>query len=379
MRKRRWPVRLGASLVVVAGSLAALRLQAGVDAGPKNVVPAPAACSVSPVGAGEEVTPQLGTWWKTVDRLDPTGTLVGRQVFVGRNGAAAAVADLAAESAVSGPVGGVVVATSDDGSQSEIRLLSVRDACSWVAYQTESVVRSAILDPKGGTLLLHLLDRTTRADRGIWKLSGAAGPDADPVLVAPSLGATDATGGTAAAIAAIGIVWSTELRLDARGSKLAVQSCGDGGCLIRVVELRNGSAEPLVVGGPAQGDLLGFAGDELVTWSRCPGLPCSVVSWNLLTGGGRILVDETRSAGLTGDGRRLVAVVASDPGSRALEVDPATGAGRPLAGFPPGVGPLPGGRAASSGLEVAADEIVIGSPARDPRAFRPGAPAEVVS
>lgn len=371
MRKRRWPVRLGASLIVVAGSIAALRLQAGVDAGPRSLVPAPAACSASPVGAGKQVTPQVGTWWKTIDRLDPAGTLVGRQVFVGRDGAATAVADLAAESAVSGPVGGIVVVTTDDGSGSEIRLLSFRDACSWVAHRSPSVVRSAILDPADGALFLHLLDRATRADRGIWKLADAA-TDAEPVLVAPPLDAGSRAG------ASVGLVWSTELRLDARGSSLAVQSCGDGGCLIRIVDLDDVTAPPLVVGGPGQGDLLGFAGDELVTWSRCPGLPCSIVSWDPTTGGGRILVDEARSAGLTGDGRRLVAAVASGPGAGVLEVDPATGAGRPLPGLAEGLEPLPGGRAASAGLEIALDEIVIGSPVSDPRAFRPDGPPEVV-
>lgn len=374
MRKRRWPVRLGTALMVVSASIAAfaaLRLQAAVVAGPRSEVPPLTPCLDSPITAGAPLAPRLGTWWKSVDRLDPAGTLVGRNVFVGPTGPAVAVTDLAAESSASGPVGGIVVAATDDGSQSEIRLLSVRDACSWVAHRSASVVRSAILDPADGAPFLHLLDRATRADRGIWKLADAA-TDAEPVLVAPPLDA----GSRAAAM--VGPVWSTELRLDARGSRLAVQSCGGGGCLIRIVDLDDAAAPALVVGGPGQGDLLGFAGDELVTWSRCPGLPCSVVSWDPATGRGRILADEVRAAGLTGDGRRLVAIVASGPGAGALEVDPATGAGRPLAGLAEGLEPLPGGRAASAGLEIAVDEIAIGSPVSDPRAFRPAGLPEVI-
>ena len=375
MRKRRWQVRLGLSLVVVSAAMAAfiaLRFQAGVEAGPRSEVPRPTACSGSPIIAGEPIAPQVGTWWKTIELLDRAGSLVGRQLFVGRNGPPQAVVDLAAESAVSGPVGGIVVATTDDGRQSEVRLVSVREDCAWVAYSAPSVVRSAILDPRDGTLFLHLLDRSTRADTGVWRLGGAAGNIAESVLSAPPLDATSAAGGS------VGIVWSTELRLDPRGSRLAVQSCGAGGCVIRVFDLRDDLAQPLVVGGPSQGDLLGFAGDELVTWSRCPGLPCSVVSWNPANGRRRILVDDARSAGLTGDGRRLVAVVSWGPAPRALEIDPATGADRPLPGLPAGLEPVPGGLAASTGLETALDEIVIGSPVSDPRAFRPDTPAEVV-
>ena len=376
MRKRRWPVRLGAALIVVSGLVAAvatLRLQAEVQAGPTSQVAAPAACSTPPVKPGEPVAPQLGTWWRSTERLDEAGTLVGRQLFVGRDRSATAVVDLAAESAVTGPVSGMVVATTDDGSQSEVRLLAVPDACAWVAYRTAAVVRSAILDPRDGALFLHVLDRSTRADRGIWTLPGAAPNTADPALVAPPLGAaTDRVG------PAVGNVWSTQLRLDARSENLAVQSCGDLGCLIRIVDLRDGAAEPMVVGGPNQGDLLGFAGAELVTWDRCPGLPCAVVSWDPWTGRRRSLVDEAIAAGLTGDGRRLVAVITSGPASRALEVDPATGAARPLVDLPPGLAPLPHRADRSTGLEVAADEIVIGSPATDPRAFRPDGPPEVV-
>jgi len=307
-----------------------------------------------------------------MERLDDAGSLVGRQVFVGRDRGAVAVLDLAPESALSGPVGGIVVATTDDGSRSEIRLVSVGDACAWVAYRTANVVRSGILDPKDGTLLLHLLDRSTRTDRGIWKLPGAAGSIDEPALVAPPLGATIAEG------ASVGVVWSTQLRLDVRGVNLAVQSCGDLGCLVRVFDLRDAATEPLVLGGTDQGDLLGFAGEELVTWTRCPGLPCSVVTSDPSTGRRRTLVDAASSTGLTGDGRRLVAVISSGQGSGGLEIDPATGAARPLAFLPPGLAPLPQGADATTGLEVAADEIVIGSPASDPRAFRPDGPPEVV-
>jgi hypothetical protein len=375
MRKRRWPIRLGAALIVVAGlvaAVAALRLQGDVEAGPRSQIPAPAACSSSPVNAGEPIAPQLGAWWKSVERLDDAGSLVGRQVFVGRDRAAVAVLDLAPESAVSGPVGGTVVATTDAGSRSEIRLVSVGNACAWVAYQTTDVVRSAILDPQNGTLFLHLLDRSTRTDRGIWRLPGISGSVDEPALVARPLTAASA------AVASVGVVWSTQLRLDARGAKLAVQSCGDLGCLVRVVDLRDAPFDPLVLGGPDQGDLLGFAGEELVAWARCPGLPCSVMTWDPSTGRRRTLVDSASSAGLTGDGRRLVAVISNGQGSVGLEIDPATGAARPLVSLPPGLAPLPQGADATTGLEVADDEIVIGSPASDPRAFRPDGPPEVV-
>lgn len=375
MPKRRWPVGLGAALILLSGLVAAgaaVRLQGDVEAGPRSQIPPPTACSSSPVKPGEPVEPLPGAWWKAVERLDYAGTLVGRQVFAGRDRGAAVVVELAPESAVSGPVGGIVVATTDDGSRSELRLVSVDNSCAWVADRTADVVRSGILDPKDGTLLAHLLDRSTRTDRGIWRLAVAAGSGIEPVLVAAPLGPTSD------ASASVGVVWRTLLRLDARSTRLAVQSCGDLGCLVRVVDLRDATPAPLRFGGSDQGDLLGFAGEELVTWGRCPGLPCPVLSWDPSTGRRRTLVDGATSAGLTGDGRRLVAVFANGLGSRGLEIDPATGAARAVVGLPVGLAPLPQGAGATAGLEVADDEVVIGSPTSDPRAFRPDSPPEVV-
>lgn len=375
MSKRLWPIFLGPPLILAGAVLAISHVQPPVDAGKPAALPTIGVCSADTLrGSG----PLTGAWWKTVDQLDGSGTLTGRKLFVGRGSTPTAAQDLPVESFVSGPVGGRLVVVADDGATSQVRLVSAVAGCGTVIHGTSSVVRTAVIDPSDGSVLAHLVDRGTRADLGTWRIApggsntsaaSTASADSEARLIAPPLGDLAAV---------VGTVWATDLRLDGGAGHLAVQSCADLGCLTRIFDLRNLAAPPVVIRGTDEGPMLGFPGPNLVTWAACPGYPCAILSWDLATGKSHPLVPLAEAAGLTRDGRRLVAIVASGNATRAMALDPLSGRSTGLRGVAPGQRPLSTGAAASIGLEVAADEIVLGSGTTDPLPFNPDTAAEEV-
>ena len=64
-------------------------------------------------------------WYRLDPVLDEHGSLAGQRLTVGLVGGPARHLDLAPESFVSGPVGGVVLVGDDDGTESRLRLLDV--------------------------------------------------------------------------------------------------------------------------------------------------------------------------------------------------------------------------------------------------------------
>jgi hypothetical protein len=297
-------------------------------------------------------TPQQGrgTWWRTHPRLDATGTLTGWRVEVGPAIGDAAEVSAPAETAVSGPVGGVVVVAVDDGSRSRVDLVSAGAACTWTAYRSDAVVRRAIPDPTGSRLVVHLVDRATRADLGVRAVDRRGG---DAALLPPIDPA-------ALAAARIDRVWSTDLRFSADGARLAVQSCGESSCVTRVATIGAGGTTSAVVlvDDAEQGGLVGFAGDQLVTWASCRGLPCDLLAIPIHGGPGRVLVAGSVGAAMTADGR-LVATTAEGSSERDVLVDVGSGRRAPLPGADAGRRPLSGGPGATAGLEVAPDEIAV--------------------
>jgi hypothetical protein len=363
MSKRPWPILLGPPLAVLVGAVLLSQLQAPAKAGRRVTPPPPVACADAPTVPIIDSRP--GTWWKTQERIDAAGTLIGRRVLVGTGNLPTTRIDLAVESSVSGPLGGLVVVTSDDGQRSSARIVSATAACSWPAGDSHDVIRSAILDPADGSLLAHLVDRASRADLGIWRLPGPATIADAPVQVAPPLGSIGRT---------LGVVWATDLRLDAATRRLAVQSCSDTDCLTRVYSLAQPGRAPLVIPGPEQGALIGFSPAGIVTWGACNGMPCGVLGWDATTRQHRTLVDSAAAAATTVDGRFLLATdgrtgatIRLDLRSGALDHVGVRSGERPLE--------LDGNR--SQGLEVAADEVAVALPGGAARRFRP-ASAEVL-
>lgn len=366
MAGRRWSIWVGLPVAMVAIGLVLSRLQPGAEAGGRVTPPPVGACAALPIpttaGGKPNRAAGAGSWWRLDERLDDAGSFAGRRLAIGRNGSISLLVDLGVESAASGPTAGVVVATTDDGQRSEIRLVSAVDACSWRLAESADVIRGAILDPADGSVIAHLVNRATRSDLGTWRFT--ADPLAAPLLLAPAL-----------PVNAVGPVWVTDLRLDATGRRLAIQSCGEEQCQVRVFDLRLAAKDPVVIAGD-QGALLGWAGTRLITWSRCATLPCAIVSWNTLAGGHETIHDRADAAAVTADGRFVLASTNARQG-RTLRIELATGKKQLVLGVAEAEVPLSGGTNGTTGLQLAADEVAIGAPGANPRPFRPSA-AEVM-
>ena len=128
------------------------------------------------------------------------------------------------------------------------------------------------------------VDRASRADLGIWRrpIDGTIG--ARQVLGPPPPDGR------------FGRTFSTEFTWDVAGDRLAVQSCAEVACRIRVIT--PGGGPTVTLDSPELGQIVGLDGDLAVTYEACRGLPCPIVSTDLRTGDRRVL------APAAGAGRR---------------------------------------------------------------------------
>lgn len=363
MSGKRWARWLVAPLAFVAVALVLSQFQPGAEAGGKTAPPKGGACAGSaPLGAAfgaDALAKGHGTWWRLTDSMDANGELVGRTLFAGRAAKTTLTLPLQTESMARGPVAGLLVVSSDDGSSSEVRLVSITDGCSWLVHRDANVVRSAILDPSTGIAYAHLVQRETRTDLGVFRLAGDD-PEAalqrvlDPLAPQPDLGP----------------IWATELRLDAAGSSLAVQSCSDRGCLTRVLSLGGFGNPVTVVRGEGQGSIIGFSGQRIVTWGFCAGMPCEVQAWTAGSGKAATLADRAIGAGLTRNGRYLV-LVTGDTG-RAIRLDLVANTTAAITGIGAGELPLAGNVTSTAGIDVGDDEIGLASAGGDAHALAAG-------
>ncbi len=367
MSRRRWTIWLGPPIALIAIALALSRFQAGVEAGGRTTVRPAGACATSPIGKNAQGKPALvaghGAWWAMSGRLDANGGLVGRHLALGRGGAASLTLELAPDALASGPTGGIVAVTADDGRHSRVRLVSVEQGCAFLVHETAELARGAIVDPGDGSVLVHLVDREARADLGTWRYaSDGAG---EPVLVAPALEPDPERGPN----------WVTDLRLEPDARLLAVQSCTDMGCLTRVFDLRLGLVPVARLEG-SQGSLIAITADSVITWDQCFGFPCPIQSWDLATGEMTTIVATAESAAVSGNGRFLVAVTDSTRNGFA-RVDLATGDVKGLRGMNRNERPVGGGVLGLLGIEVRPDEVGLASDGAIPHPFSP-AGAEVL-
>ena len=163
------------------------------------------------------------------------------------------------------------------------------------------MIRRATVDPAGATIYETRVDRTSRADLGVWLRRLDGGPARRILEPLPADGR-------------FGRTFSTEFTWAADGQRLAVQSCGEVACRTRVVA-RDGS----LVGelqAPDLGVLVGFAGDRAVTYGACRGWPCPIVSVDVRTG--------TRLT-LEASGGQAVVAPTSEGARLVLETQRATG------------------------------------------------------
>lgn len=365
MSRQRWSRWLAAPLALVAIGLVLSRFQPGAEAGGRTSAPPTGACAGEPpLGSSASAAPAAGagqrTWWRLEEALDADGTLVGRTLYAGRAAKTTLTMSLETESMARGPVRGLLIVTNDDGHASEVRLVSIADGCSWLVHRNPDVVRSAILDAAAGIAYAHLVQRETRADLGIFRLAGGDPDAALPRVLDPLPPQAD-----------LGEIWATELRLDEAGTALAVQSCSDRNCLTRVLSPAAFGSPVTVVRGEGQGAIIGFAGDRVVTWAFCAGMPCGVQAWTARSQKPAMLAERAVGAGLTLDGRYLLLV--TDDSGRAIRVDLAGNGTSVVKGVAAGELPLGAAVTAAAGLEVAANEIALASPGGDPHPFAPGA------
>ena len=367
MSRRRWTIWLGPPIALIAIALALSRFQAGAEAGGRTTVQPAGACTSSPIGKNGQGRPNLaggqGSWWSLSGRLDANGSLVGRQLGLGRGGGANLTLELAPDAMASGPTGGIVAVTADDGRHSQVRVVSEAKGCSFVVHETAELARGAIVDPADGSVLVHLVDREARADLGTWRYS--ADGTGEPVLVAPPLGPDPARGPN----------WVTDLRLATNSRLLAVQSCTDMGCLTRVFDLSRGVV-PVARFEGDQGSLIGFTAATAITWAQCFGFPCAIQSWSLATGEASTIVARAESAAVTANGRFVVAVTDSTRNGF-VRVDLATGDVKGLRGMNRNERLVGGGVLGLLGIQVRADEVGLAADGAIPHPFSP-AGAEVL-
>jgi hypothetical protein len=227
--------------------------------------------------------------------LDRDGSLAGQRLIVGLDGERTTrTLDLAREAFAAGPFGAVVVVGSDDGTTSRVQAVNVASGCAWPIADEPNVIRRATVDQAGTFIYEMRVDRATRADLGIWRRRIDGSEAARQILDAPP--PDDRFGRT----------FSTDFTWDAAGDRLAVQSCGELACRIRVIA--PGGGPTVTIDDQDLGPILGLDGDLAVTYAACRGLPCPIIATDLWTGDRREL---TPAAGLavvipTSDGTRLV-------------------------------------------------------------------------
>jgi hypothetical protein len=255
--------------------------------------------------------------------LDRDGALSGQRLAIGLDGdRIVRTLDLAREAFAAGPFGAVVLVGSDDGTASRLQAIDVASGCAWPIGEDRDVIRRATIDPAGSFIYEMRVDRASRADLGIWRRSVAGSEAAQRVL------------GGLPPDARFGRTFSTEFTWDIAGARLAVQSCGELSCRIRVISPDGGPV--VTLDSPDLGTIVGLDGDLAVTYEACRGLPCPIVATDLNTGDRRLLAaaaglavvisstDGTRLVHETGGGahRTLRSIAADGKGPRDLGTVP---------------------------------------------------------
>ena len=254
--------------------------------------------------------PDIGAWYRLDPRLDADGTVVGSELTLGQE-RSRLMLTLDPESSASGPTGAAIVVVSDDGRRSSVVVVDAGLGCVSRIARSDAVVRRAVLEPGGGAILEHRVDRLTRSSLGIWRRPLAGG--AETRVLAP-------IGGDAR----FGRTFTTELAW-AADRRLVVQSCGETACRTRVVDLDRGRVASAIED-PEQGELIGLHGDELLTYSACAQLPCGIVATDLLAGRKRTIVAVAGFAALVaGDAGMTVVHEVGEPGSGSLRSTPLDG------------------------------------------------------
>ncbi len=115
-----------------------------------------------------------------------------------------------------------------------------------------------------------------------------------------------------------------------------------------------------VVDAPDLGGLVGLAGDRVVTYLACPGLPCPIVATDLPTAGRRLLaVSAGPATVVAAPGARVVHVVGTASGQRLAAVDVDGGPATDLGPLPDDLQLHPGPVLAASAMRLPPGWILL--------------------
>lgn len=351
MLESRWGRRLGPGIAALAGVLAIASTTVGAPPADVGALPS----------CRDGTTPGAATGAAAWYRLDPVlvaGARQGQRLDIGRIGGSAWTVTLDSESFASAPARGRVVFGTDDGRRSTVSVADVARGCSTVVATSTEVIRHAVLAPDGATLYEFRVRRTDRADLGVWRRTPGR-DDAARVL------------GPIGADAAFGMTWTTDLTWSSDGGLLAVTSCGEVACRIRILDPVTGRAR--TVADPRLGALVGLAGERLVVHGACRGLPCPLFTADLRSGATHRLADAAGLASVVVDGAGQAVTVYEVDGFTGPLVPVALDGGRIDAlPIPPDGYRIVGPRAAA-GAETPPGWLLLGPDGRLPAA--PGSDA----
>ena len=292
MTEDRWRRVVGPAMVALAllggaagtGAVAIATAGAWWDPPPCDGGPA-ALVAAARGGPADAAAPT--PWIELAPVLDGAGTLASQRLTIG-NGPDEHRLDLPPESFAGGPFGHIVVVGADDGHRSRIEAIDAVAGCALDVADEAAVVRRATISPDGTTLLEMRVDRTTRADLGIWQRS------IDQLLPARRILPPIVADGR------FGRTWSTEFDWSVDGDRVAVQSCGAVACRTRVLDMASGVAD--LVAEPDLGPIVGLTRDHLVVYRACRGQPCPLVSIDLVSRQRSVISDAAGRAALIGRG-----------------------------------------------------------------------------
>ena len=249
-------------------------------------------------------------WFRLDPVLDGDGALAGQRLLTGLDGERTARSmDLAAESFAAGPFGGVVLVGSDDGATSRLLAIDIARGCAWIS-PTSATSSGA--------------PRSTRPERSSTRC-GSIAPAVPTSASGDARSMEQPRAGSSARrrpTPRFGRTFSTEFTWDVAGDRLAVQSCGERACRIRVIA--PGGGPTVTLDDPELGQIVGLDGDVAMTYEACRGLPCPIVATDVRTGDRRVVAP---AAGLaivipTADGTRLVHEVGGGTTRRLVSVTP---------------------------------------------------------
>lgn len=300
MVEARWVRRLGPGIA----TLGAIVVVAATTLGANTRSWSPPPCAGPPGAPALEDRDGRGAWFLEAPVL-VDGSRQGTALTVGRDGAPTRVVRLDREAFAAGPFGDRILFGSDDGRTSSLAILDAASGCAWSIASSSDVIRRATLAPDGRTIYEMRVARSTRADRGIWRRS--IDGTAPPVRVLAPLPTDDRFGRT----------FATEFTWSVDGQRLAVRSCGERSCRIRVLD--PGTGRHQLLADPSLGDIVGLTSDRVVIRAACAGLPCPVLAVPVDGGDPVLLEDAAGIATLTArpDGTEVI-VMEVGHGERSL-------------------------------------------------------------